>query len=327
MNVASVYTAASFRSGDRYLVAGGSETTGDVRLYDISDGTSEPVDGCPGGVMSFVPVPGRGDLYYSIMGLFPGFVGQEAGVYRHRRTADGWVTDRAFALPFAHRCDVITRDGSNYLFAVSVSRFKADPADWSRAGDIYVMKLDPETGDPGEAVLVDSSVYRNHGMLKMTVDGRETLMVSGAEGIFSLELSADGKWGLQRIFDRETSEFGFVDFDGDGKDELVTIEPFHGDGYKIYRNVGGGWKCIHAGELSFGHGLSCGMFNGTPVAVAGCRRDSLALKVIRLENGVFTEEIAELEAGPTQTQVFSFGGTDYILSAGQKKNEVALYTL
>ena len=44
MNVASVYTAASFRSGDRYLVAGGSETTGDVRLYDMSDGTSEPVD-------------------------------------------------------------------------------------------------------------------------------------------------------------------------------------------------------------------------------------------------------------------------------------------
>ena len=34
----------------------------------------------------------------------------------------------------------------------------------------------------------------------------------------------------------------------------------------------------------------------------------------------------ENEVGPTQTQIFSYEGTDYILSANQKKNEVALYS-
>ena len=42
--------------------------------------------------------------------------------------------------------------------------------------------------------------------------------------------------------------------------------------------------------------------------------------------GKFSVEQIEQEAGPTQTQVFTVDGTDYILSANQKKNEVALYT-
>ena len=33
----------------------------------------------------------------------------------------------------------------------------------------------------------------------------------------------------------------------------------------------------------------------------------------------------EKEAGPTQTQVFTYNSRDYILSVNQRKNEVALY--
>lgn len=107
MNVESVYTANSFLSGGRRYVAAGSETTSEVYLYDMQSGTTELVGGCPGGVMSFVPVPGHPDLFYSIMALFPGFVGQEAGVFKHRRTSAGWKTERCMHLPFADRKSVV----------------------------------------------------------------------------------------------------------------------------------------------------------------------------------------------------------------------------
>jgi hypothetical protein len=48
-------------------------------------------------------------------------------------------------------------------------------------------------------------------------------------------------------------------------------------------------------------------------------------KVTHLDSGNFSREVIEEDAGPTQTQVFTANNTDYILSANQKKNEVALY--
>jgi hypothetical protein len=58
----------------------------------------------------------------------------------------------------------------------------------------------------------------------------------------------------------------------------------------------------------------------------GNRRGPLTLNLYRPQaDGSFAREILEEQAGPTQTQVFTAGGQDYILSANQLKNEVALY--
>ena len=49
-------------------------------------------------------------------------------------------------------------------------------------------------------------------------------------------------------------------------------------------------------------------------------------KVEDLDSGKLVREEIEADTGPTQTQVFTAKGTDYILSANQVKNEVALYS-
>ena len=50
--------------------------------------------------------------------------------------------------------------------------------------------------------------------------------------------------------------------------EMITIEPFHGNTLNIYKRTGDQWEQRYSDSLSFGHGLSSGVFNGKPVIVA-----------------------------------------------------------
>ena len=328
LNIESVYTANAFQVGSDFYVAAGSETKPEVYLYNLESGTSSFVSGCPGGVMSFIPTPGNPDLFFSIMGLFPPFIGAEAGVFMHQRSGEKWESQKVMDLPFAHRCEILNRNGLNYLFAAAVSKYKENPLDWSKPGEMYLIRLDANIQLPLKPELIDNTLTRNHGMLRTKIDGVETVCMSGAEGIFYFEQQSGDKWVKKQIFNKEVSEFGFIDLDGDGQEELVTIEPFHGEALNIYKKIGDEWKLKFTDSLVFGHGLSCGYFNAEPIILVGNRRGSFTLdqfKVIDFKNGKFSREVIEKDAGPTQTQVFTTGNTDYILSANQKKNEVALY--
>jgi hypothetical protein len=328
LNIESVYTANAFQIGSEMFVAAGSETKPEVYLYNLTTGNSSLVTGCPGGVMSFIPVPGNPELFFSIMGLFPPFIGAEAGVFIHRRTGDKWETQKAMDLPFAHRCEILNRNGKNYLFAASVSKHKENPDDWSKTGEMYLIRLEDDIKLPLKPEIIDNSLTRNHGMLRKSIEGTETVCMSGVDGIFYFEQQPGDKWVKKSLFDKEVSEFCFIDLDGDGQEELVTIEPFHGEALNVYKRNGLKWELKFTDSLSFGHGLSCGLLNSEPVIIVGNRRGSFTLdmfKVTDFASGNFSREVLEEDSGPTQTQVFTANNTDYILSANQKKNEVAVY--
>ena len=328
LNIESVYTANAFQVGTDYFVAAGSETKPEVFLYNLTNDSSEFVNDCPGGVMSFIPVPSKPNLFFSIMGLFPPFIGAEAGVFMHERKNEKWESTKAMNLPFAHRCEIVSRNGKNYLFAASVSTYKANPQDWSNPGEIHLVELEDQVELPLKSTIIENNLTRNHGMLRANIGGNEVVCISGVEGIFYFDFNENGEWVKKSIFDREVSEFCFVDFDGDGQDELVTIEPFHGETLNVYKKIQGKWELKFRDSLLFGHGLNGGTFKGEPIVVVGNRAGTLSLDVLKCKNmatGEFSRESIETAVGPTQTQVFTAGGTDYILSSNQKKNEVALY--
>ncbi len=329
LEIKNVYTANAFVAGSRTLVGAGSETEPVVQLYDLTSGLIENLDQCPGGMMSLVPIPGLPQSLVSVMGLFPPFIGKEAALFLHQKQANGWKTSRAMDLPFAHRCEFLPNTVGNILIAASVSKLKENPADWSRPGELYAIQLDGDLSIPWQSEIFDFSLTRNHGMGKYLINGVERLCVSGAEGVFSIGLSPGGKLELSPIFQKEVSELTFIDLDGDGQSELITIEPFHGNVLNMYKSVQGEWKLKFSAPLSFGHGLSSGFFKGAPLVVVGNRRDSMNLECFTvgdINKGVVNKSVIEEGVGPTQTQVFSFGSKDYILSANQKKNEVALYS-
>lgn len=329
LNIRNVYTANVFRTPEGIMIGAGSETDPDVRLYDLTSGSYESIPGCPGGLMSFVPVPGQPGAYVTIMGLFPPFKGKEAGLYLHRNSEAGWNTVRAMDLPFAHRCEFLTQEGRTFLVAAAVSEFKKDPDDWSKPGVVHMISMDEIRNPHWKSHVIDSGITRNHGMTRTVISGKETICVSGVEGIFIIEAGDPGKWKVLPLFDREVSEMSFIDLDGDGTDELVTIEPFHGNTLNIYKQTGTAWELRFQDSLSFGHGLSTGIFNNEPVIVVGSRRDSLSLEIFTI-NDLYKDSVnrilIEKDVGPTQTQVFTVGATDYIMSANQRKNEVALYS-
>ena len=328
LRIPEVYTAAAFSVSNRRMVGAGSETSGIVQLFDLESGKTEKLPGCPGGMMSFLPVPGWRESLVSIMGLFPPFIGKEAAIWLHRKTGDEWTGSKIADLPFAHRCEFFPGASTPVLVAASVSRFKKDPADWSLPGEVYVLEPDSGRKDDWTCTRIDQSITRNHGMFRGKVNGEELMCLSGREGIFSLNRGEDGSWSLRQIFQNEVSEMTFIDLDGDGISELVTIEPFHGGSINVYKWTGDRWEPRYSGGLEFGHGLSSGMFNGTPCIAVGNRSGTLALEILKpgdFSKGELTRQLIEKEAGPTQTQFFHHGGRDYLLSANQKKNEVALY--
>jgi len=330
LNIKNVYTANAFHTIRGFYVGAGSETEADVQLYDMNTGKSESVSDCPGGMMSFIPLPSHPDSYLSIMGLFPPFIGGEAGLYLHQKSESGWLTEKAMSFPFAHRCEIVSSGEENYLLAAKVSKYKENPPDWSLPGEVHVISLKNHKLLPWESLIIDQGITRNHGMIKSLIDGKEILCVSGEQGVFSVGPGNDQQWEVKSLFKKEVSEVNFIDLDGDGISEMVTIEPFHGNTLNVYKRSGSEWQLMFSDSLSFGHGLGSGIFNGEAVIVVGNRSESLALEMFTigdLSKGILKRNIIEKDTGPTQTQVFSYDGVDYIMSANQKKNEVALYSL
>jgi len=324
----TVYTVDVFMYNHSLYIGAGPEKDGVVKLYNLENGSMENIEPVPGGTMSLMPIPGEEDTLISVMGLFPPFIGFEAGIYLHKKKQGSWQTKRVLHIPFAHRCDILTINSVNYLFSANVSKYKKNAEDWSEPGELYVTDLSKGVW---EKELVMGNLWRNHGMSKYLaanfplLDGKhkqgELLFISGVEGIFAIYW-ADGSFKTEWIFDHEVSEFAFIEMEGTL--HLATIEPFHGNKLNIYR-LNGLFQKIYESQLEFGHGLSAGYFRGKPSVAVGNRRGTMALTLIQYENGRFTESLLEEGVAPTQTKFFVHNGVEYLLSANQYKNEVAIY--
>jgi hypothetical protein len=322
-----VYTANVLYWENQTYIGVGSERESPVYLINLNDNSVLKVADGIGGTMSLVHVPDSNPIQlFSVMGLFPSFKGLNAGVYRHTLINGSWVTEKIFSLPFAHRCEIINIDGKNHLFIATVSKHKSDPSDWSLPGELHHIMIDNIENLHGEPQIIINNLFKNHGMIKTKIEGRESVCVSGVEGIFAIQ-SRKGNWEVIQLFDKEVSEFSFFDFDNDGEDELVVIEPFHGNKMSIYKKIVSKWRKLYDSPLSFGHGISAGRFKNQQIIVVGNREGTEALEM-HVVSGLdkINKIIIEEHVGATQTKVFNHKGVDYILSANEIKNEVVLYS-
>jgi len=292
----------------------------------------------PGGCMALVPDPDTPSQLWAVMGCFVGYKFQGAGIYRIHGAetvaeaaayAVSGGLQRAADLPFAHRIGVVRRAGRRHLVAANLAADKKDAADWSKPGAVYAAEL---TAGEGPIALrpVLSGIHRNHGFLVTRFEGKPSVLIGGAEGLFALDLEDGGPaWASRKVLPHEVSEIAVADLDGDGADELVTIEPFHGSTLRAYHGKGGGWTPFWEAEISFGHCVLAGTFLGRPSVLVSNRTGSKDLVLFQFDQGAParpTAIVVDAGAAAANMLVLPFEGRDRIFSANQAAGELVMYT-
>ena len=320
------------RNGKRCVV-GATEDHGPIVLAQPPfDEAVEMVPG-PGGCMALVADSEKPDTLFAIMGCFVGYKFQTAGVYRISPDQEG-AAEKIIELPFAHRIDFVNRGGARFLIAATLAADKRDPGDWSRPGTLYASHVPRSPGEGWELTPVLEGIHRNHGLLTARLMGRRSVLISGAEGLFAADLDSGGDdWGFQQVLGQEVSEIAVSDIDGDGADELITIEPFHGNSLRVYKRAGSKWQLAWETGLEYGHCLLAGMLKGVRSILVSNRAGNRDLLLFEFTGPPGGRGIADPKrhvvdpgAGAANMLVVSHDGTDRIFSTNQTAGEIVSYT-
>ncbi len=290
----------------------------------------------PGGVMCFEPIPGQERSLLMIERFFPVFEAQQAGIVRAAAAGDPttpWTDKRVLDLPYVHRLRAAQVAGRPFLVAATVSGpAKKNPEDWSQPGAVYAGRIPEGASSDWEIRPLLEGLYQNHGLISVEYSGEPSLLVGCRNGLFRIVIpqQPESDWPVEKLLDRAVSDMQLFDLDGDGTQELVTIEPFHGNRLAVYRRPKNSWQPVYEAELEFGHVVWCGTILGRPAIIAGSRAGNMGLSLyLPLEDMVKRMEQIELDHGvePTQVEVLHRQEHELVFSANHGTGELALYRL
>ena len=328
--------------GATRIVAASEAESGQVVVFTPGNFEQALLADGPGGCMGFAQPPGRDDALFIITGLYPIFLGDTGGVNLIRATGKGlgapWRNDRIVDLPFTHRIAVLEGEGGAFLLVANACSGKANLDDWTQPGAVYAVKIPEHLDGPWSAVPVLEGITKNHGMSAGVRRGKRCVYISGEQGLFAITMkssdgSADGGFEVEHLMDHEISEIGFVDYNGDGDDELVTIEPFHGNRVVVYKSGGSkedSYEKVWEDSLDFGHGLWAGTLSDRPAFVVGNRageKDLVCYTAADDPSSGFTRTVVDHGAGTANVAVVSASFGDEIVSSNPEHGEYARYTV
>lgn len=281
-----------------------------------------------GGCMSIIPIPNKKNEFLAVMDFYLKVSPSQSKIVWGKYHKDtGWVIHDVMFLPYLHRFDIYPIEGKNIVVCATIADDKQYKDDWSLPGSIYSGELPEDPRDGIKLSMIETGFYRNHGYFrKETLDGPLGYFTSD-QGIITLN---HGKkdWKIEKIMDSMISEVAVMDLNGDGVDELITIEPFHGNTIKVYEAKDGAYEAVYTfpGELDFGHALVCADLFGKPAFVGGIRRVNCELFTITYENGQYSLNVID-HGGPANLAVGYRGDQVIIAAANHTRNEAAVYIL
>jgi len=328
------YSVAHVKTPTGLAIFAGSEERESIVLIErLHSPVVRPIGEHIGGVMQIMPWPGCKLKLVAIAGFYPPFQAEGTRIVAlfprdHEKDKQPWACQTMAEVPFAHRIGFVTSGQWTWLVVSTVATAKDNPEDWSKPGAVWVLTIASPYETRGGAIRkVLDGIHKNHGL--QVRDGKE-VYVSGKEGLFRLVPPSDGlgEWKHWCLIDREISDFCFGDIDGDGREEVVTIEPFHGDHIVVYKCLDGQWIPIDDQPAHFGHVVWCGNWNTKPTVVVGNRGGTAELAVMRFDTSsgrLKTMAIIEEGVGPAQISVFNEGTSYYLVAANNGADEVSLY--
>ena len=328
------YAIGMFEGEDARSFVIGVEKDGPIRRFALDGTPMETVTEGPGGVMTITQVPGRKDQLLATSEFFsPNYGGDTAGIVSYTRAADGtWSSHRICDLPYVHRFGVLVgADGQLWLIACTIKgACRKIKNDWLTPGAVYVAKLgDSLETETVELTELSGCQLQNHGF--WTNEDHTLALVSTAAGVFRYvpPATADGEWSVSCLIVQPTSDICVADFDGDGKDEILTLSAFHGDTLSVwhegdtedtYKKV---WEDPE--KRDFLHAIWSGTIADEPCAVIGNRKAGRDLFRVHFADGTYQLEMIDHDRGPANCWVFTDGDTTRIIAANRGTDGVALY--
>lgn len=284
----------------------------------------------PGGTMNVVAVPGRKNEIIGTQKFLPIFDSAESRIVHAKVDGDNnWTVEPIMEIPFLHRFDLMEVDGETYFIGASLCTSKKFQDDWSDPGKVFVGKLNEDISQPFELKTIYDGITKNHGFHATVWKGRRAYLITGVEGIFVFYLPEDplGDWEVEHLFTHEVSDCAVLDIDGDGRQEILTIEGFHGDKAKIYREEKDGWKVVYERDLEFGHVVWSGSILGERSFIVGGRQGERELLIVNYRDGKFLETLIDNTGGASNISVVNLEDKDIILAANRQVGEYAIYEI
>lgn len=286
-----------------------------------------------GGCMSISQIAPDG-TFLAVQNFFKGFNAKQGCIVRSAPDGrGGWHTEPFLTLPYLHRFDVIDVEGRKYLIAATLCRNKEFKEDWSTPGAVYIGELRNGMDPPEELRPLIPALTKNHGFYRGTHNGQNCLLISGMEGVFEIGIPqhAGDEWQVECLLEREISDAAIVDIDGDGAEELVAIEGFHGDHITINKLIDGAWQEVYRYPAPFAHVVWGGDILGKPGLLLAYRNDNGGLLLMRRseKTGAYYMEhlyIDEL-VSPTNLAVDSRADVCRIYASCGRTQQVVRYTL
>lgn len=291
----------------------------------------ERVWGEPGGTMSIVPL-NDDEQFLATNHFYTGFEAKHSSIVHVQRNGDGNFHCRTLVeQPYLHRFQVLDAGGERWVIGTTLCDAKDFKDDWSRPGRIYVGRL--IEGQSLAFRAIGPEIYKNHGMFVGPFQGRpQTAIVTGVEGAYLIvpPESGGGEWSVERLLGHEISELRPHDIDGDGEEELIGIEKFHGDRLVVYKKLGNAYEQIYSYPVAWGHALWCGEIFGVRSILLGYVSANAALLLLRPrpEAKSFSLEPTLIDEGQGYNNIDVWPDGDvFRIYAACRTDKVMMYTL
>lgn len=283
-----------------------------------------------GGVMSMIPLPNSTNQFLAIRDFYlkesPSRAKLVWVVYSKEKGFE--VTD-LFNLPYLHRFDLFVVEDSIFFLGTTIAEAKDHKEDWSRPGKVYVAKLPSDLTQPIHLEVIADNLTRNHGYYRSN-DGSHC-HISSDEGVFKIipPMVLSDSWKVEKILEGRVSEIAFIDINNDGKEEMITIEPFHGNQIYVYELVDSLYQRVYTYPytIDFAHTLVGAKILGVNSFVGGIRREQSDLFMIQYQHDEYVTTIIDPLVGPANLDVVNCDGYDLIHSSNHTQNHAAVYII
>jgi len=328
-NLERAYATAIMELNDElhYIIASEGETQ--CVAYNAETLEKSIVWDTPGGTMNIIPVPGRKNEFIATQKFIPTFQAQESRIVHAKIDADNnWTVTPIMTIPYLHRFDLLLIEDKLHLIGGTLCTSKSFKDDWSDPGKIVIGQFNDDITKPFELMPIYGGITKNHGFCATTWNSKRAFFITGVEGVFIAypPLELNNEWKVEQLFNHEISDCAICDIDDDGKPEIATIEAFHGEKGKIYKEFDGEYKVIHEYDFEFGHVVWGGILAEKPSFIIAGRKGKMETVIFQVgEDGKIIETLVDNTGGASNIAVVNLDNKDVILAANRQVAEIAIY--